>query len=280
MDELNRVRTASYIVLAHYNKLIELSVCDLEDNPQFLTEIETLKKYTEIERDEYNKLPDEIVMNYSNEHTVDEKSNSLERRVYFRIAERKNELISKKDNISVIGPSLPSAIASKVIIDIVKDVDMAIDKLNEKKLDDEDDAKVLRLYFSQHKYTLLTSDGFAEMIALNNNYNVKAMPTIDLYTVGKTNNVPLVPAAQEVFLEMISSSIDTLLSLNDDDMYHNTYISMMEVARIKSLLPYLDKEHLMTISNLFNSNSYRYEKNSALAKVKKIINKRKEEFNN
>ena len=58
-----------------------------------------------------------------------------------------------------------------------------------------------------------------------------------------------------------------------------TYI-MMEVARVKSLLPYLDKEHLMQINSLLDNDSYRYQKNSAIVKVRKIINQRKEEFNN
>lgn len=279
-DELNRVRVASYIVLAHYNKVIELSICGLEDNPNFLKEINILKKYTKIEMDEYAKLSDELIYNYLNTHNVNSSDNSLERRVYFRISERKNVIDSRKNGFNFIGPSLSSVIASKVAIDIIKDVDESIDNLTQNYLDDEDDSKVLRLYLMQHKYTLLTCDSFSEMIALDNNFDVKKMPKIDLYAFGRKTGVPLVPAAQNVFVGMILSAIESIVSVSGNDLYHDSYLSMMEVARVKSLLPYLDKEHLMQINSLLDNDSYRYQKNSAIVKVRKIINQRKEEFNN
>ena len=44
------------------------------------------------------------------------------------------------------------------------------------------------------------------------------------------------------------------------------------------MLPYLNKENLEKIMELFETNKYSYDKNGALRKVKKLVKKRKEEF--
>ena len=63
-----------------------------------------------------------------------------------------------------------------------------------------------------------------------------------------------------------------------NDRYLVTYSSLFECARIEALLPYLNIDEVNSILNLYDDSKYRYDANGALRKVKKIIQKRKEEF--
>ena len=96
--------------------------------------------------------------------------------------------------------------------------------------------------------------------------------------LGLLTEITLFYFSQNIIYNYVVSSIEELANFETDDKYLLSYISIFEVARVKVMLPYLNKESLESIMELYKQNKFSYDKNGALRKVKKLINKRKEEF--
>ena len=74
------------------------------------------------------------------------------------------------------------------------------------------------------------------------------------------------------------AAIKELASLKSKDEHLVAYSSLFECARVEALLPYLTCDEVNSVLRIYEDSKYRYDANGALRKVRKIIQKRKEEF--
>ena len=250
----------------------------MEESNEFKYEIKKIKKYYEAERKEYDRVTEKELDTYFNNFTDGKIKNLLDMREFSKLKERKRVI----DGNIVVGDNilLSSIISGKIAIDIIKDVEDKIDSMLFAGKIDEEDLNVLKLYNRRYKYHYLTSNNFVEGVALEQNFDLDKIQKIDFQEIEEAFNIRITDKSQGIFFEYIKDSLDDLVNINTNDKYETNYLSMLYVAKIKSILPYLNKEYLIKASYLFDDNSYKFEKNSAIVKVKKMVNRRKDELNN
>ena len=76
-------------------------------------------------------------------------------------------------------------------------------------------------------------------------------------------------------MKYIRDSIEELNNINEEDVYLNKYTEIFETSRIEIMLPYLNKDGLMKLSLYLNNLKIN---NNTITSVKKLLIKRKEEF--
>ena len=278
MENIIGSRIASFIVLSKYNKLIDLTLAGMEDSQEYKDEIKELKRLFEAERKEYNRVTKEEVNTYFNNFNDSKLNNLLDMREFNKLKERKRVL---EGNVT-IGKNilLSSVISSKLSIDIIKDVDDKIKHLLfEGKIENEV-ANVLNLYNQRYKYHYFTANNFIEAIAIDKDFNINNIEKIHYHEIEEAFNIKFIDKSQNIFYEYIMAAINDLSKIDTLDQYEYAYLSMLYVAKVKSMLPYLNKEMLIKVSDNLTNNNYRYDKNSALAKVKRLVNRKKEDLEN
>ena len=262
------VKIASTIVSCYYKRLMDLATNNMENTEEQKDIIYKLKKAINGEKNIYEGLTkedyDELI-NYYQDHELE---NSMDARIYTKI--RNYQRLNMPNAVVFDGDILlSSAITTKLLIDVLKLTNKRIDNL------DDYDKDIIKIYSNIMKYTYLSSNCYIENLALKNNYNIEDMPVINFYMIEKVSNVKFMDYAQDLFMQYIRDSIEELNNVDEDDEYLNKYTEILELSRIEVMLPYLNKDSLMNLSlylNNLNTN------NNKITKVKKLMNKRKEEF--
>ena len=270
-------RIASFIVLSRYNKIMDLSLGNMEDSDIFKEEMAELKRLFLAEFKEYNRITsDEAEMYFKNMNEAKIR-NLLDMREYKKIRERKRIL---DGNLQANGYLISSIIAGKIYIDSIKDVNDTIKRLRIEGKIDDDDLYMLNLYLQKYKYHYLSSNNFVETIAIEKEFNLDNIECISFEDIENTFGITFIDNSQYIFYDFVSETIKELVNLQSDDANEIAFLSMLYVGKVKSLLPYLDYNSLTKLSYQLNDNSYKYERNSALVKVKKLIIKRQIEESN
>lgn len=273
-NNILNIKLMSQFITAYYQKLIKLTLNGMTESDEYQETIDKIKYMAQEENSIYKKLtPKEIkaIVEYFNQNEV---QNDTDARIYTRTNDQNR--LNDKNNINIDNQvPLSAVISSKIIIDVLKIVNTKI--LDLEITDDitEEDIIMLNAYNSVYKYKYLTANSFIEQLSLDNNFDIEEIPTINLYNIEKELNIEIISKAQNTFFNYIFSSIKELINLVSNDRHLYLYASLFELSRIEVMLPYLNKENLtklsLHLSNLnINSNS--------IIKVKKLINKRKEEL--
>ena len=269
-------RAASFISLSYYNRLKNLVLSGMEDTDEYNAIISRLKKYVKVENEQYSLVTKEELDNYFKYLENAEISDSLDGRCYLKLKERKKETYgSLKVGDKIL---FSSVISSKIYIDVLKDVEEKINSLEENDVMDNEDIEMIKTYHINYMFHYFTSNKFLEQIAINNKFNINNIPRITFEEIEEVYNIKFIDNIQNIIYNYIVESIDELANFETEDKYLLSYISIFEVARVKVMLPYLNKENLEKIMELFKTNKYSYDKNGSLRKVKKLVKKRKEEF--
>ena len=262
------VKIASTIVSCYYKRLMDLAANNLEGTEEQKEIISKLKKAINGENNIYEDLTkedyDEIIKYYQDH----ELENSMDARIYLKIRNYQRQNTGHDINIDN-GILLSSAITTKLLIDVLKTVNRKIDNLQDQ------DREIIKIYSNIMKYTYLSSNSYIERIALENNFNIEEIPVINFYLIEKVSNVKFMDYAQDLFIEYITDSIEELNNIASEDEYLNKYTEILELSRIEVILPYLNKESLMKLSLYLHNLQIN---NSSITKVKRIIDKRKEEL--
>ena len=267
-------RIASFIVLAHYNKLIDLSLGNMENTEEFKKEVSEVKRLFVAEKKEYNRVTDWELDNYFKSFTDDKLKNLLDAREYNKLKEKKR---LNEGYLNANGVLISSIISGKLFIDIIKDTQDTINRLLYEGKIDEGDLYILNLYCRRYKFHYFTANNFIEELAIQKEFNLDKIEKIDFGDIEEAFNIKFIDKSQNIFYEYVMAAINDLGNLDMEDIHEQTFLSMLNVAKVKSLLPYLNIDILNKISEMINDGSSKYERNSALTKVKKLINKRKEE---
>ena len=276
-EGLFKVGTSSVIICATYHRLIELSYANMEDTSEYLELIEKLKIYIKAENELYHNLSKGEVDNYFaliNNKTI--FNNSIDGRIYTRMTDIKRIY----DSNPVIDGNilLSSVISSKLTIDILKNVEEKIAELYDNMEMNDDDINMLKLYSKRFKFYYLTTNYFIENLALNANFDVKKIPSYSYQDIENRFNIKFINNIQNNFYNYVITSLNELSLLKSENKYIMIYTKLFEVARIEAMLPYLNLDSLNKILSYITDHKIKCDSNSAIKKVKKIIIKRKEEF--
>ena len=262
------VKIASTIVSCYYKRLMNLAANDMENTEEYNDTLYKLKKAIKGEKNIYEGLTkedyDELI-NYYQDHELE---NSMDARIYTKI--RNYQRLNMPNAVVFDGDILlSSAITTKVLIDVLKLTNKRIDNL------DDYDKDIIKIYYKIMKYTYLSSNNYIERLALENNFSIEKIPVINFYMIEKVSKVKFMDYAQDLFMQYIKDSIEELNNINEDDEYLNKYTEIFETSRIEVMLPYLNKDSLVKMALYLNDLKIN---NNTITKVKKLLIKRKEEF--
>lgn len=271
VNKLQIISIASTFTETCYEKLRKISIANEENDPEYDMIVDKLKRCVEGENSLYQELSDEDInngltyfKNYGIHSNVDNRINNKLNHIY---RERNNQKTSVE---------LGMIIASKIMIDVLKNITGKLLTLDNDNVTKEDNETLL-LYHDAFKYQWLTANNFIEKLAINARFCILAMPEINLKDLEKAYHTSFVKESVNLSYKYILSSIQELFNIHSDDKYLNVYLTLFEVARIETMLPYLDKDTLIKLSDYLNNLNTK-EDNYALRRIKKLIKKRKEEL--
>ena len=277
-NSIIEARLASLILLSHYEKIIELVVGNKTTGSIYDGCIDKLKHYFEAEKEVYDQIDPDEVAEYFKTFTIDRLNNMLEARVFCKLKERFSIINGEKCSDDMA--SVESIINAKKYIDAAKEVNEKINNENFKKRVDPDDLAFLKVNAKIYYLKSFSVNSFLESIAIDNKYLLDNIPRIDLHQMESEHNLDIIETGQLVIYSLILEAIQKLSNItNYKDKHVIMLRSLDSVAVINSLLPYLGEEYFNDIYDLFQGDGNKYDRNAALRKVRKIIEKRKEEFN-
>ena len=277
-ETLFKISTASLIITSSYNKLISLALADMEESEEYQEYNEKIKKYVSYENELYQSLSEKDINEYDTlMQNISRFDNQVDARIYSRI----NDIKRIKNNQPVINNNilLSSIISSKLTIDILKNVDHIINNLTENEELDETDITMLNLYKKRYKYHYLTSNYFIEKLSIEHNFELNNIPSYSYEAIEDRFDIRFLDNIQNNFYNYVITSLEELANMHSDNKYVLIYSSIFEIARIESIIEYLDLNSLNKLFRFINEHKTKYDCNSALRKVRKIIIKKKEEFN-
>lgn len=277
-NNLFNISMASLFITATYEKLLKLEFIDLTDGVEYEDTINNLKRYVDMENEFYHKLTKIDIDTYFNLiKDIHRFNNQVDARIYSRM----NDIKRINDgNISIDNNILlSSVISSKLTIDILKNVHNKIKELEDNSEFTVDDVMSLQLYETRFMYHYLTSNYFIERLSLENNFDLNEIPGYSYQDIEKRFNIQFINNIQNNFYNYVIESLNQLTNIKSDDKYLLIYSSIFEIARIEAMLPYLNSDSINKLLATIEEHTIKYDSNSALRKIKKIINKRKEEFN-
>lgn len=277
-NNLFNISVASTIITGYYQKLINLALTYCEDSSEFKDTIEKLKECVRVEHDFYLALDDNDINEYF-KHIKNKTSfsNKIDGRIYMRISNIKK--IYEGNPVIDGDKLLSSIISSKITIDVLKNVEQKIIEINNTDTMDEEDKAFLSLYSKYYKFHYLSANPFIENLAFDNEFDIAKIPSYSYQDIEDSFKVKFVNNIQGNFYNYIIASLDELANIQSDDKYLLIYTKLFETARIESMLPYLNIDSLNKLISYINNHNIKYNSNSALTKVRKLIMKRKEEFN-
>ena len=268
-NKLHFAYLSSAIIETYYIKLRELSYQFEEDSPEYTATINKLKKAVEGEAEMYDELTDEEIQEAIKYFDTFGIKNVTESRMRSQLNQT-NRI--RHDSIQNV--TLGNAITAKIIIDVLKRTTFKILKLKDSNLPD-DDIECLLLYNDLYKYNYLTGNNYIEKLALDCNYDILSLPNIRFEDIESKFKTEFIGKSAALTLNYIKDSINELLNIKTDDENLRIYMTLFEVSRIETMIPYLNKEALISLSNYLSSLN---EHNEALKKIKELVKKRKEEF--
>ena len=271
VSKLQIASVSSTIVETYYEKLRQMSFNLQESDAEYDITVDKLKKCVQGEEQIYHELTDKEIsegLAYFKENGM---HSSIDGRVNYKINEIYRE--RKYRGISV---ELGNMIASKVMIDVLKNVTNKLLALNNKEIPEED-IDTLFLYHEMYKYHCLTTNKYIEKLALEARFCILALPTIDFKQIESSFNVFFIENSTQIAYNYIIASIQELLKLHSEDKYLNVYLTLFETSRVEIMLPYLNKEYLIKLTNYLNGLNIK-EEDASVRRIRKLINKRKEEL--
>ena len=270
-NELTQVGLASMIVELFYVTLRELSFEDKEDTEEFRSIVLKLRSIIPNENKIYSELSNEDIVFALNSFIKTETDNLVKQRIYSRI----KDLYRKRTNTTTV-TELGNIISTKILIDVLKELNRKLYGLIDSNLETEEQERLLS-YANVYKYNYLTANPFIEDLALKANFNIEALPDIKFDEVEKSFQLKFVEKSTELFLSYVKDSIKELISAESRDEYLNVHVTLFEISRVEVMLPYLTKSNLEDLSHFIETLEYK-NKDVAIRNIKKLIKKRKEEL--
>ena len=268
-NKLHFAYLASAVIETYYIKLRELSYQFEEDTPEYEAIVNKLKKAVYGESEMYDELTNAEIQEAIKYFDTFGIKNVTEARMCSKLNQNNRKRHNTIQNIE-----LGNVITSKIIIDVLKRTTIKILKLKDRNLPD-DDIECLLLYNDLYKYNYLTGNDYIEKLAIDCKYDILSLPNISFEDIESKFKIEFIRQSAALTLNYIRDSIKELLNIKTDDENLRIYMTLFEISRIETMLPYLDKKTLISLSSYLSSLN---ENNEALRKIKELVNKRKEEL--
>ena len=265
------VKIITQIISVYYQKLIDLSLVNLEETDEYHNILLKIKDLIQKENELYQALSSTdliFLTNYFNRFEIENENDS---RIYSRSNDQ-NRLRDKNNIIIDNKVLLSSIISSKIIIDVLKKVTKKIEDVQ-----DEEDNIMLTAYNNVHKYKFLTANSFIEQIALNCQFDIEQMPVINFYQIDEELNIGITKYAKNEFIKYIKLAIDELIRLVSNDKHLYMYVTMFEYSRIEVMIEYLNKPELNKIKN-YIENNFNNINNVNITNLKKLIKQKEKDL--
>ncbi len=272
-QDFNNISILCSVINTYYQKLADLTINGCEDSVEYDEVLDNLRDKIELEKKELKKLDLKTIRSFFDNYYTDE-DNPIDNRRFSRLSEREKVLCGepKLDDDSL----LSNVIESKILIDMFKLVYKKI-LTQEDKMSEEDFISTM-MYYNFSKFTYLTENTFIEKIALAHNFHVDELPELSFDEIEKAFNIPLKKNLMEILRRNIFTELEALSEICEDDKVLSNYLKTTELARIQVMLKYLDER---TFNDVFYSYMALYgeSKSDMMKQAKKLIKKRKKDFN-
>ncbi len=271
-DNINNVRIASYVNDMFYDRLRYLSGEDKEDSREFKDIITKLKKSVKVENNEYKKLTNEELLNC----LIDIENNKYINPSLLRHFSKLNHELQIREGNPVLNDDLLNdVISTKLLIDVIKRLDLKIQNISNDPEFSEEDVHILNILHRVHKFSYLFSNNYIESLALKHNFDIEKIPRLFFSDIETRYNIEFYKNANPLFLKYATDSIDELLRIDESDEYARAYLTLFEMSRIECIINLLD---INTAKELQKYIDYNYIETDILKDIKKLIRKRKEEL--
>ncbi len=259
------------IAESYYEKLRRLSFEGEESSKEFDDTVDKLKECVHVETNAYHSLSMEEMQEAIKIFEKKGVNCSIDARIYAKLQEYIRD--RARSNISV---EISNIISSKIIIDVLKKVTNQLIDLDPEAVEEEEIDTLLK-YNDVYKYTYLTRNKYIEKLAISGRFSILALPDIKFEDVENHYNMHFVKECAHLAFSYIQDSLNELINNNSEDKYTKVYISVFEIARIEVMLPYLDKDNLIKLSEYVDELDFKKD-DSNYDRIKRLIRKRKEEF--
>ena len=273
-EDLIKIKLAGLFSYYYYHRLKKLSCADQEETDEYLEIIDKLKKVIKAENEVYAGLSERDLRTCSLEIDTYGINNEMDSRKYMKIQfeERKRKHFVLKN-----GVLLSDAISSKILIDILKGIEKKIEEFSTNPESVIEDICMLQFYHNIHKYDYLTSNNYIEALALRYDFDISRIPALYFTDIENKFDVEFVKNLQPIFLNYAKESLEELTTIDTDDRYFQTYISLFELMRLNVVLENLNYDTVKQLLGYFNDN-YDDTEDVILASAKSLIKKKKKEF--
>ena len=274
-DTRVKCKTASIIITAAYCKLMKLSINNLEHSNEFNETINLIKRIIPIEYEQYKELSDEELYNWYQSINTEENRSQFQERINNKL----NEVIAhQKAKHLNDGNLLSSVITGTVMIDVFKDLYNNIAALLfNQEITTEEFNMILNMY-KIFRFNYLSVNNYVENICLTNNFDIQNTENLSLKDIEEKYQINFINNSDKLFVKYITEAIKELDYIEVNNKYLTAFYSMFEVSRINVMLKYVNKESLITISNVCHNKQLQNNNNPVLIKVRKIIEERKREL--
>ncbi len=272
-DKINSARLSTFILVEYYKKLIDLACNFLDESDEFKELIDKINNAIRVENEMYENISlDEI-----NKCLDDIKDIKIADDLIARYYSKLNYQKRIKDGGKVIDDRilLSALISAKISIDLLKILENMINNLETNEKIDENDIYMLKMHHINNKYLYFTSNNFLERYAIEYNFDINKIPAISFRDIEEKFNVSFINNIGIIFTNYVIDSMNEIKNLKSDNKYYLSYKSMMELARVEAILPYLD---IKAIKNIEDKYDYKNDTDITIRAIKKKIKKRKEEL--
>ena len=242
-----------------YEELVCLTICDNEHTDEYIKNIDLLRNLIDDETNTYDKLDEKDVVRYFNSINEEDMGNfdSVKSRYYSKLKERKE--ILDDDKASLYPFTLDTAISGKILLDSLVKLEKQFLDIDGNIISDDVIFEIYS-YHKAHKFTLISSNDFAERIAVDFDYNIIDIPNISFDVIkrnfkgGKEFNRYLNRTLYLMGIEIIN----TLINSKNNDAY-DIYTNMLYMLELEVIISYLDDiyiDKLNNYSSILNIDSY------------------------
>ncbi len=273
-EDLIKIKIAGLFIHYYYHKLEELSCDEEEGTIEYIEIVDKLKKAIAAENEVYAGLSERDLRTCYLEAETFGVSDQMALRRYSKVeCEEKKRKGSKQKN----GVLLSDAIATKMLIDILKGLEKKVEEFSTNPDSVIEDIHMLRLYHHVHKYKYLSSNSYMESLALKYDFDVNRIPSMYFTDIENRFDVDFVKKLQPIFLDYAKDSLEELQAVDMEDRYLYMYVSLFELVRLNVALENINYETLVQLLDYFNE---RYEDNDniMLSSAKTLIKRKKKEF--
>ena len=287
---INDAKNASLEVVKRYVQVMALIVAEPSKIPGITVvknkALKELRNYIEAEREAYDKIPDEDILNYMEEfQDVPDKVTIVDCRPFYHLR-LKGKMVEHPE-FTFNGRSLYDVLKAKEIIDELKDSfennqsALGNGSISKQEYDSLDTARIVSMIL------LLSKSPLAEEHALDVDLDISKLNRITIEDIDKEFGTGF-SESEETFSYMSLKRLENLIECfeehvknykhDKDFMYIEAQHLISYISRFNSSISSLNEDDLDKFGEMLNGVNDNTKKHPAYSKIKELYNKRKKDY--